>query len=142
MIKIRQTSRLRRFSAQDEQNYVIPKLFLSVDFYKKQQHSARIVSNEDINNLTFLHRNINYQTTKRSIQQEIESTGIQENNKVYEVNIQVKFVKHKQKVEKQLKQDFHQDYKIVRFPNNSIKQINDEIELSRKLQNLLAKIKK
>ncbi|CAK79738.1 unnamed protein product (macronuclear) [Paramecium tetraurelia] len=142
MNKKKYTPRSRRFSTLQDQTYILPKLFQSVDFYQKQKHSVRMVSNQKINNLTFLHRNINYQTSKRSIQQESEEIGIQENNKVYEVKIQVKFVKHKQKLEKQLMQDFRQDFKFVRFPNAPIKQIKDEIELSQKLQRLLAKIKK
>ncbi|CAD8174173.1 unnamed protein product [Paramecium octaurelia] len=136
------TPRSRRISTFQDQNYILPKLFQSVDFYQKQKHSVRMVSNQKINNLTFLHRNINYQTSKRSIQQENGQNGIQENNKVYEVKIQVKFVKHKQKLEKQLIQDFRQDYKFVRYPNVPIKLIKDEIELSQKLQKLLTKIKK
>ncbi|CAD8154074.1 unnamed protein product [Paramecium pentaurelia] len=142
MNKIRQTPRSRRLSAYQEKDYVIPKLFLSVDLYQKQQHSVRIVSNQEINNLTFFHRNNNYQTTKRSIQSEIESVGIEENNKVYEVKIQIKFIKHKQKLDKQQKQDFIEDYKVVKYSNNTFQQLNDELELSRKLQKLLTTIKK
>ncbi|CAD8072490.1 unnamed protein product [Paramecium sonneborni] len=142
MNKIRQTPRSRRLSAYQEKDYVVPKLFLSVDLYQKQQHSVRIASNQVINNLTFLRRNINYQTTTRSIQSELEFQPTEENNKAYEVKIKIKFTKHKQKLEKQFKQDFHEDYKIVKFPNSAIQQINDEIELSRKLQKLLSTITK
>ncbi|CAD8149423.1 unnamed protein product [Paramecium octaurelia] len=142
MNKIRQTPRSRRLSAYQEKDYIIPKLFLSVDLYQKQQHSVRIVQNQEINNLTFLRRNNNYQTTKRSIQSEIQLEGTEESNKVYEVKIQVKFVKHKQKLDRQLKQDCVDDYKLVIFPKNPIQQTNDEVELSRKLQKLIATIKK